>query len=337
MQPTIAEKKLQTQAVVTKEKKGKRNLISLEKLKNWAWVIVRSVLIIGLSFVILYPILLKVSIAFKQRMDLYDPTIVYIPRNFTLENFKYVLETMDYFKVLLNSFLLSGGTMLLTTLACAVVGYGFARFKFKGSNILFALVILTILVPPQTIMVPTYLQYRNFDIFGIIGLFNDGKGIKLIGTYWPFIISSITAMGLKAGLFIFIFRQFFKGVPKEIEEAALVDGAGVFKIFIKIMLPNAVPAMITVMLFSFVWQWNDIYFTTMFLEQASVLSSQLQIAGSTIAYNLSTAGGQGATDPSYLSMLVNTSVLLSILPLIIMYMFVQRHFVESVERAGIVG
>lgn len=324
---------------VVKRSVDKGPLISIEKIKTWSWVIVRALLMIGLSFVILYPIILKVSIAFKHKSDIYDPTVVYLPRNFTLENFKYVIETMDYFKVIWHSFLLSGGTMLLSTLACALVGYGFARFKFRGNNILFALVILTILVPPQTIMVPTYLQYRSFDIFGLIGLFNDGEGIKLIGTYWPFIISSITAMGLKAGLFIFIFRQFFKGVPKEIEEAALVDGAGVFKIFFKIMLPNAIPAMVTVMLFAFVWQWNDVYFTTMFLDNATVLSSQLQTVGATIANKLSAAAGgsAGNVDPFYISMLVNTSVLLAILPLIVMYLFVQRYFVESVERAGIVG
>ncbi|WP_249306137.1 carbohydrate ABC transporter permease [Lederbergia citrea] len=338
MQSSITEKKLTTKEIVRSDKKEKHVGFSFEKLKGMAWTIVRAVLIIGLSFVILYPILLKVSIAFKHKSDLYDPTVMYIPRHFTLENFQYVMEAMNYFKVVWNSFLLSGGTMLLTTISCSLIGYGFARFKFRGNNILFALVILTILVPPQTIMVPTYLQYRNFDVFGIIGLFNGGEGIKLIGTYWPFIISSITGMGLKAGLFIFIFRQFFKGIPREIEEAALVDGAGVFKIFFKIMLPNAIPAMITVMLFSFVWQWNDTYFTTMFLESASVISSQVQIAGSTLASKLTAASGStGQIDPFYLSMLVNTSVLLAILPLIILYMFVQRHFVESVERTGIVG
>lgn len=335
MQQVVTEKQaIEEQTSVTKT----RGSVAFEKLKSWLWIVVRSVLIIGLSFVILYPIILKISIAFKHRSDLYDPTIVYIPRNFTLENFKYVIETMDYFKILWNSFALSGGTMLLTTISCALVGYGFARFKFRGSTILFSLVILTILVPPQTIMVPTYLQYRNFDIFGLIGLFNGGEGVKLIGTYWPFIITSATGMGLKAGLFIFIFRQFFRGIPKELEEAALVDGAGVFKIFFRIMLPNAIPAMITVMLFSFVWQWNDIYFTTLFLESTSVISSQVQIAGATIASRLSAAtGSTGTIDPFYLSMLVNTAVLLAIAPLIILYMFVQRHFVESVERTGIVG
>lgn len=321
--------------VISKERMN----VSFEKLKNMAMILFRSILIIGLSFVILYPIIIKVSIAFKHKSDLYDPTVVFIPKNFTLENFQYVIETMNYFQTMLNSFVLSSGTMLLTTISCALAGYGFARFKFRGRNVLFALVILTILVPPQTIMVPTYLQYRNFDILGIIALFNDGNGVNLLGSYWPFFISSITGMGLKAGLFIFIFRQFFKGFPKEIEEAALVDGAGVIRTFYKIMLPNAVPAIITVMLFAFVWQWNDIFFTTMFLDNANVMSAKLQSVGSNIAHRLTSSGeaGAGSVDPSYLSMLVNTGVLLSMLPLIILYIFVQRHFVESVERTGVVG
>ncbi|SDY95423.1 multiple sugar transport system permease protein [Evansella caseinilytica] len=324
---------------VPEMKRGKKKHLTLDKLKSSTWIIVRTVLIIGLSYIILYPILLKISIAFKHKTDIYDPTVMLIPRNVTLENFQYVMETMNYFKVVWNSFVLSGSTMLLTTAACALAGYGFARFTFKGRNVLFALVILTILVPPQTIMVPTYINYRDFDFFGIIGLFNNGSGINLIGSYWPFMISSVTGMGVKAGLFIFIFRQFFKGFPKEIEEAALVDGAGVFKTFFRIMLPNAVPAIITVMLFSFVWQWNDVFFTTMFLDNASVMSTQLQTVGATIAHKLSTSvgGGVGAVDPFYVSMLVNTSILLAILPLIILYLFVQRHFVESVERTGIVG
>lgn len=315
-----------------------QGMLLFNKLKSWAWIIVRAFLLIGLSFVILYPIFLKISIAFKDKADIYDTTIMYIPKNFTLENFQMVFETMGYFEALWNSFVLSGSTMLLTTISCALIGYGFARFNFKGRNILFGLVVFTILVPPQTLMVPTYLQYRDFDLFGLISLFNDGSGIRLIGTYWPFLLTSATGVGLRAGLFIFIFRQFFKGIPQELEDAALVDGASVFRTFFSIMLPNAIPAIITVMLFSFVWQYNDVYFTTLYLDNPNVISGKLLSAPSTIGHRLSAiSGGGDATDPLYLSMLVNTAVLLAILPLIILYMFVQRHFVESVERTGIVG
>src|SRR5690606_31835267 len=131
--------------------------------------------------------------------------------------------------------------------------------------------IFTILVPPQTIMLPTYLQFRNFDFFGIASLFG-GQPLNLIDTYAPFYISALFGMGLKTGLYVYIFRQFFRGIPKDIEEAALVDGAGVFTTFVRIILPSAVPALITVMLFSFVWQWNDSFYTTMFLNNPKVLS-----------------------------------------------------------------
>ena len=309
-------------------------MLSLERWKHISWVFFRSVLIIGISYVIIYPILVKLSTALKHRSDIYKPTVIWVPENWSLENFQIVIEIMNYWTTLANSVMLSGGTMLLQTASCALAGYAFAKLKFKGINILFALVIFTILVPPQTIMVPSYLNYKNFDVFGIAGFLTGSQGLKLIDTFWPFFISSITAMGLKNGLYIYIFTQFFRGLPKELEEAALVDGASVFKTFIRIMLPNAIPAIITVMLFSFVWQWNDTFFTTLYLSNSNVMATELaNLPGNAEAY----IGEAGKIDWFYRSMLTNTGVLLAILPLIIMYLFVQRHFVESVERSGLVG
>ncbi|MHA7965270.1 carbohydrate ABC transporter permease [Paenibacillus sp. CAU 1782] len=310
-----------------------------ESAKKWLWIIVRFVLIFGISFVILYPILLKLSIAFKNMNDLYDPTVIWIPRALTLENFKLVFTAMNYPSVLMNTMFLSSAVMILQTVTCVLAGYGFARIKFKGSGFLFAGVIFTILVPSQTIMIPLYLNFKNFDLFGIIELFR-GSPINLINTYWPFIISSMLGMGVKTGLYVYIFRQFFRGIPREIEEAAYVDGAGYFTTFRKVILPNAVPSMITVMLFSFVWQWNDSFFTNMYLNEPKVMSSMMSSSGYAIATHLS-GGGAAATsltqDPFFMSMMMNTSVLMAILPLIILYLFVQRHFVESVERSGLVG
>lgn len=322
-------------------KKRGAKWFSFKKMTDLVWSFFRAVIIFGVSFIIMYPILLKVSIAFKDKIDIYNSTVVWIPQHFTLENLILVFRMMEYPKVLLNSVLLSGGTMILQTFSCALAGYGFAKLKFKGSNILFFGVIFTILVPPQTIMIPTYLNYKDFDVFGIIHLLTGKPGINLIDTYWPFIISSMTGMGLKTGLYVYIFRQFFRGLPREIEEAALVDGSGVFGTFSKIMLPNAVPALVTVMLFSFVWQWNDTYYTTMFLNSADVMSIKLSTVAPSIGSYLSLKAGiaanTGQVDPFYLSMLVNTCVLVTIAPLIILYIFVQRHFVESVERTGLVG
>ncbi|REK75226.1 carbohydrate ABC transporter permease [Paenibacillus paeoniae] len=310
-------------------------------MTGFLWKLVRLVLLVGISYVILYPIILKISIAFKDKQDLYNKTVVWIPKNFTLDNFKLVLQVIDYPKVLLNTVLLSGGTMILQMITCALAGYAFAKLKFKGSNLLFILVVFTILVPPQTIMVPTYALYKNFDIFGIIELFTGKPGINLIGTYWPFIISSGLAMGLKTGLFIYIFRQFFRGIPKEIEEAAYMDGAGILTTFLRVMLPNAVPAIVTVMLFAFVWQWNDTYFSTLVLINPDLMSAKVATVAGQIASYLATEAGMvtstGNIDPFYLSMLSNTLILLAILPLVVMYFFAQRYFVESVERTGLVG
>lgn len=136
-------------------------------------------------------------------------------------------------------------------------------------------------------------------------------------------------------MYIFIFNQFFRGLPKALEEAAYMDGANVVKTFFMVMLPNAKSAMVTVLLFSFVWQWNDSFFTTTYLTSANVMATKL----SSLPYNLKTFldSSGGAVDPFYLSMVQDTGILLAIAPLIILYLFVQKQFVESVERTGIVG
>lgn len=310
-------------------------LLSLETWKRWLWSIVRLVLIAGLSFVILYPIIQKITTAIKDKSDLYSPIVVFIPEHFTLDNFKQAIAIMDYWKTLLNTFTLTGITTILTAVSCALAGYAFARLKFRGSNLLFAGVILTILVPPTTILIPIYMNLKDFTLMGLIPLLT-GKSVNLLDSYWPFILTSITGNSLKAGLYIFIFRQFFRGIPKEVEEAAYIDGAGVGSTFLRIMLPNAIPAIVTVLLFSFVWQWNDSFFTTTYLTSSKVMSTQL----ASLPYNLSILLEGGVTtnkDPFYMSMVQDTGILLAILPLVILYLFVQRYFVESIERTGIVG
>ncbi|CAM4223947.1 multiple sugar transport system permease protein [Paenibacillus endophyticus] len=310
-------------------------LLSLESWKRWLWTIIRLVLIAGLSFVILYPIIQKMTTAIKDKSDLYSPIVVFIPEHFTLDNFKQAIVMMDYWETLLNTFVLSGTTTILTAVSCALAGYAFARLTFKGSNLLFAGVILTILVPPTTILIPIYMNLKDFTLMGLIPLLT-GKSVNLLNSYWPFLLTSLTASSLKAGLYIYIFRQFFRGIPKEVEEAAYIDGAGVGSTFLRIMLPNALPAIVTVLLFSFVWQWNDSFFTTTYLTSSKVMSTQL----ASLPYNLSILLEGGVTtnkDPFFMSMVQDTGILLAILPLVILYLFVQRYFVESIERTGIVG
>ncbi|MEK5477171.1 carbohydrate ABC transporter permease [Paenibacillus sp. FSL R5-0407] len=310
------------------------------KTLNGLWSICRFLLIIGIVFIIVYPILMKFSVAFKAKEDIYNPTIYMIPVHFTLDNFKLALDLLDYWPLLLNTMTYVVITMVLTTMSTALAGYGFARFKFPGSNLLFGLVVLTILIPMSTLMVPMYLHFRNFDVLGLVHLFTGKDGINLLNSFWPSVITSATGTGLKAGLFIYIFRQFFKGLPKEIEEAALIDGAGGIKTFFTIMLPNALPPLITVTLFSFVWQYNDTFYTSLFMSDSALMPLKIASFPADAGQYLSALAGMGASgkmDPNYVALVVDTGILLAILPLIVLYLFVQRHFVESVERTGVVG
>ena len=214
----------------------------------------------------------------------------------------------------------------------ALVGYAFTRLKFPGSKILFAIVILTIIVPPATIAIPQFLTVVELGVYG-----------KLSALY----VITALGMGLKSGIFIYLFRQFFRGIPIDLEDAALVDGAGPFKVFIKVMLPNARGAIITVALFSFVWQWNDSYYASLFvkLDQYPLLTTKLQ----TIMYGLQSAlsnldknywaliGDDITRNPLFTSMILNTAGIMIMAPLIIGYCFFQRLFVEGIERTGIVG
>jgi multiple sugar transport system permease protein len=313
-----------------------RNL-QLHRLNSLGWSLIRGVIILGICYLILYPTIIKISVAFMSYQDMYDMTVKYIPRNFTLKNFRDVSYWMNYPVALFNTFKLSLLTSTLQIISCTIIGYGFARFQFKGRNLLFAAVILTLVVPPQTIMVSLFMHFRFFDFFGLFTMGSESSGINLLDSYWPFILLSSTGMGLKNGLYIYILRQFFRGMPKELEEAAYVDGAGLFRTFLTVMLPSAVPAMATVYLFSFVWQWTDNFYTGLFLNRLSVLSVQLSGVSLTARTDLRTEGSLGVIDPAYASMLNNTGSLLVVVPLIVLYLFAQRYFVESVERSGLVG
>ena len=289
-------------------------------IANGIVIILRTLFILGVSFVILRPHLVQLSSAVMSELDLFDQTVGWIPRNFTLENFRVAWEHMEYPRHFLNSLTLAVLVSTMQLISCTIVAYGIARFDFRGANIIFALVIVTLVIPPQLIMIPLYLSFRNF------------LGMNLLQTYWPYVLTSLTATGLKNGLFIYIMRQFFKNMPTDLEEAAYVDGAGVFKTFYRIMLPGALPGLIIVFIFSFVWQWNDHFLIVLFMgARGAFLPQALSALADSVADHVTQVTGE------YPSMIQNTGVLLFIMPLLILYLFLQRYFIESVERTGLVG
>jgi multiple sugar transport system permease protein len=173
---------------------------------------------------------------------------------------------MDYWTSLASTTILSAICAVVQTLSCTLVAYGFARYKFPLRGPLFAGVLMVLLIPPQIIMTALYMNFTFFDVFGLISLFNNGNTIDITNGIWPFLLMSATAIGFKNSLYIYMLRQFFRGLPTEIEEAGMIDGSGHFGVFFRLMLPNTVPMMVTIVLFSFSWQWTDNYYSALFLQ-----------------------------------------------------------------------
>lgn len=311
--------------------------ITIAKISSHLWSIVRAVIIFGICFVILYPVFIKMSVSVMDENDLYDSTVKFIAKHFTWRNYKLAWKGMDYSNTFMRTFGLSFGTALLQLFSCLLTAYGFARFKFPGKDLLFGCVILTLIVPPQILMLPMFMQFRFFDLFGIAEL-TTGKPINMIDSVWPFLLSAVTTMGFKNGLYIYMLRQFFKGMPKELEEAAHVDGCGRLRTFLQIMLPSAKSMMVTIFLFGFVWQWTDSFYSGLYLPTFKVMASTLTSLAAEVNNRYNAFGGSMTfISPGFASMMNNTGVILVVLPLIVLYLICQRYFVESIERAGIVG
>lgn len=310
-------------------------LIATSRARSWGWKIIRSVFILGFCFTILYPVILTIFRSFLPFEDAYDNSIFLIPKRFTLENYMAVIPVIDYWNTLKNTLLLSLVVTLLQTASCVLVGYGFARYDFKFKKLMFLLVIFTIVVPPQLLTLPQYLNFKDFNFLGLFNLLGLDS-INLLDSFWPYFLMSAFCMGIRNGLYIFIFRQFFKGMPVETEEAAYVDGAGNFRVFAQVMLPNAVNSIVTVMLFSFVWQYNDTTYASSFLPNLKVLSLSYNV----LENSKSVLQNNGYTDlfnPQFVSLLRSAAMMLILLPLLLIYLIAQKFFVQSVERSGLVG
>lgn len=299
--------------------------------------ICRFVLLFGLCFLILQPILNKISVSFMSLDDLYNPVVVSIPLHFTTEHYQMAATVMHFSEGLRNSLITSLTIALLQITVCTLVGYGFARFNFPLKKFWFACVIMMILIPPQTISSSLHLHFRFFDILGLIKLFT-GDTINLRGSVLPYYLMSATCMGLKNGLYIYMIRQFFRNIPKELEEAAYVDGCGTLRTFIRIMLPDAKPILTSCFLFAFVWQWTDGFYSVMFMGGIRLVSTSLSTIldslGSTLA-KLAGLDGVNTVSVAYSNCILSTGTLMLILPLIIIYLFAQKGFVESLSSSGI--
>lgn len=291
------------------------------------------------SYVLLYPFIYILVNSIKGISDTYDATVTWVPKTVYFGNFISAVKVFDIKNSLLNTFTYEIIAALIQFCSCAVAAYGIARFNIKGKGILTILMIASMLVPPMMLIIPNYVNFSQMDILGIFGLISKiiGKEIRpsLIGTVWSFYLPSVLGVGLKGGLFIYIFAQFFKGMPRELEEAAEIDGAGSWRTFLSIVLPSSGSAIITVLLFSIVWHWNDFYFAQMYVSEHPTFAVQINnFTENTVSASL----GMDIQAASLLTVpILLAGCLMFMIPLIIFFVLIQRKFMASIARTGLVG
>ena len=296
--------------------------------------VIRGLLMFGLCFMIIQPLITRFSLSLMGEQDMYDSTIRLLPRHVTLDNYRIVADLTVMPTSMINTAWISLLMSLCQVVSTTLVAYGFARFEFPLKKFWFACVVLLIIIPPQTIQTSLFLYFSHFDIFGIIKAIT-GSEINLRGSLWPYTMMGLTCMGLKNGLYIYMMRQYFRSVPVSLEEAAYVDGCGTMHTFLKIMLPDAVPTIASCFLFSFVWQWTDLFYTRNFLTGYTVYSRELSAMVSKMGKYFSQSATETVTVPLGRQMqLIGIGVFVCCVPLIILYCFTQKTFVQSLVMTG---
>lgn len=298
----------------------------MNKFKKYAWNFFRTVILTCTGFLIIYPVIYMISCAFRASADMNDPSVMWIPKHFTLDVIRETIKAMDFGNALKNTLILNVGCAVVQVISCSVTGYGFARFDFRGKKFLSGIVIMMILVPPQVISLPLYTEFINFGIGNLMINLTD----NMLAMYLP----AMTANGLKSGLMILIFRQFFSGFPKELEESAYIDGCSPLRTFISVIMPNAMPAVLTVFLLSVVIYWNDFYTSSVFFRNTKTLGLVLENLDSELKMHLFGETAQVSTREQIVWQEAGCLLVLS--PLLIMYIFLQKHFTEGIERSGLV-
>lgn len=278
-------------------------------------------ILIGLGFVFLYPIIYMMSVSFMDTKDLVDSTVSWIPTHLSMESFKKASQTLNFWDGIKDSLIMTVIPAALQTFVLALSGFGLARYPVPLKKMWIALFVLIFLIPVQVTMIPRFLLFNSY---------------KMIGTIWPMYVISGLGQGVKSSLFLLVYYNYFASYPKSLDEAAKIDGANGVKIFFKIAIPMAMPAIIVTYLFSFIWIWNDTtqipqYSTgavttlPMYLQQFSDRFNKL--------YSSAGVSTGGALNES----IRLAGTLLTITPLVVLYLAVQKYFIQSIERTGITG
>jgi multiple sugar transport system permease protein len=284
-------------------------------------------LLISIGFVYLYPILHMLATSFMRPEDILDSGVRWIPSTLHLSNYRSAFLVMDYWASLWKNLQIALFPTIFQIVTTSMAGYAFARYDFPMKKVWLGILLFSFVIPPQITMIPTYVLYNNFN---------------LIGGIWAFIVPSLLGQGFQSAIFILIFYNFHRQVPRSLIEAAEIDGAGHVSSFFRISMPLAVPALVVVTLFSFVWYWNDIFWVNLFLgpgnsRHTGLTTILLELQRFNQSHSAAFAGA-GATTPDPINEALRMAgTMIAILPLIVMYLILQRQFVQSVDKAGITG
>lgn len=273
--------------------------------------ILRWTLLLGLAVVFIYPLLWLVSASFKPRGEVFDNRL--IPNTFTPENYVQVWDELPLLHWLGNSVFIAAAGALLMTLASSAVAFGFAYFRFPGRNLLFGLVLATMMLPGAVTLIPNYLIW---------------KALGFLGTNVPLWGGALFG----SAFYIFLMRQFYMGLPRELFEAARIDGCGYFGLFHRIALPLTLPSAIIVFLFEFQASWNNFTGALIYLNFGKPEEYTVPLG---INYAMSkyspTAGGHG--DYQY----VMVTALVVTLPMLLLFAFGQKYFIKGISSGGVKG
>lgn len=311
-----------------------KNTKFLKHASSVAYSVFRLALLIAIGYIVIYPVIYMISSSVKTTAAFADPSVIYIPKHITFEYYSLALEAIDYKDSIISTVKYEIVSAVIEILICSFIAYGLARFDFKGKKFLNFVLLLTILVPVQMIIVPIMTNYSQLDVIGILGLLNRFTGIDLrtniLGTVWTFYLPSIFGVGLRSGILIYIYIQFFSGLPKELEEAAWIDGAGLFRTFFSIAVPSSSVVYTTVTLFALIWHWNDYYLAVMYLSDKFPLAVRIYDIDNLITAVNIWGGGSAVAIKS-------AACFMFIAPMLVIYLFMQRKFVQSIDRVGITG
>jgi multiple sugar transport system permease protein len=279
-------------------------LLTLRKTRDAAVRAVLSLLVFAAGILMITPFVFMLSAAFKPNGLVFVEPLRIIPRSLFLENFRRILSDPLYALWYWNSIRVVLITLPLRGLLVSLAAYAFARLRFRGKEILFLLFMATMMITPEATIIPRFLMY---------------KAMSLVDTQWAIIIPAVFDV-----FFLFMLRQFFMTIPRELSEAAFIDGYGHFRIYYRILLPLSKPALITMVLFTFIWIWNDYVNPYVFINsmRKQLITTGLQFfqAREGANYALQMAGATFA-----------------VIPTVILFTFTQRYFVQGITTSGIKG